>query len=289
MENLQEKPLLSIDNVYEMALPTRCGVVFDIPHSGTHYPQDFGYSCDFGTLQQAEDTLVDAIFYNTAINCGAGAIKANFARTYVDVNRAPDDIDPIMLSPASDITCNPSARSLSGHGVFHNYIKGPIPIYDRPLSPADAKHRLETYYHPYHTALQSLMAVARNNFGDALLVDCHSMSGSSLATYFAQYTPDIVLGDLDGASCSIHIRRYIQKILTDMGYRVAVNVPFKGAEILRRFGAPESGIHAIQVEISKGLYLDENNRQKEKEFQTLERNMHALIHAICATNFNQRG
>ncbi len=281
MENLQEKPLLSLHPAYEMALPTGYGVIFGIPHSGTFYPADFAYTCPLDCLQSAEDTLVDQLFYAAAINCGAGVLKANFARTYVDVNRTCDDIDPIMLDNPAAVACNPSNRSLAGHGVFHSYVKGRMPIYDAPLPSTMAAHRLNTCYHPYHTALQSLITTAQKNFGAVLLVDCHAMSPTSLTSFFAQHLPDIVVGDLDGTSCGIHIRRHIQKTLTAMGYRVAVNVPFKGAEILRRYGAPTSGVHAIQIEISKGLYLDDNGICKDKEFHVLEKNIHSLIHDIC--------
>ncbi len=217
----------------------------------------------------------------TAIASGAGAIKASFARTYVDVNRAAADIDPIMLTSPSDVTCTPSARALAGHGVFHSHIKGPTPIYDRPLTTTEANHRLNTYYHPYHTALQSLVTESRARFGKTLLLDCHSMSPSILHNFFAGQQPDIVLGDLDGTSCDIHIRRTIQKILTDMGYRVAVNVPYKGAEILRRYGTPAADVHAVQIEINKALYLETDGTLKKKDFDMLSKNMQAVIQDIC--------
>lgn len=272
-----------MDGVYEMTLPTHCGIVFDIPHSGQVYPQDFAFTCDQTILQRVTDTDVDKLFEAQAKGSGAGMLKALFPRSYVDVNRAPDDLDPISV--AAPLPLNPSEKGLAGHGVFHTYIKGKTPIYDAPLTLDEINHRLNNYYHPYYKALGDLIQTTHQQFKTALLIDCHSMPAASLARLFPGQEPDIVLGDRDGTSCNIHLRKHIQKIFTDMGYRVAVNTPYKGAEILRRFGKPAEGVHAVQIEISKALYLDEFGNKIDNKFNLLKTNIQKFVDDICAVKF----
>lgn len=276
-------PPLFQDGIYAATRPARCPVIFDIPHSGRVYPADFNFSCDAGMLRLVEDAWVDELIEAPALASGAGVLKALFPRSYVDVNRAADDLDPISV--AQPFPLNPSEKGLAGHGVFHTYIRGKMPIYDSPLTAQTINTRLNNYYYPYCKILGNLIQTTHQQFKTALLIDCHSMPAASLARLFPGQEPDIVLGDRDGTSCDVHLRKHIQRLFTDMGYRVAVNVPYKGAEILKRFGKPAEGIHAIQIEISKRLYLNESGEKIDNKFNSLKTNIQKFVDGICATKF----
>lgn len=271
-----------MESIYKTWPATKVGVIFASPHSGKDYPSDFGYDCSFSALQSVEDTSVDDLFEDSAIAYGAGFIKALFPRSYVDVNRAEDDMDPLAFERPAPDTFKPSNKGLSGHGVFHTYIKGKIPIYSRRLTQVDAKQRLEKYYVPYHQALNNIIQSTHEQYGNVFLIDCHAMSPSALDQHFSNQQPDFIIGDLDGTSCDIAIRKKIQKALIAMGYQVAINTPFKGATILKRHTDPARGFHGLQIEIHKNLYLDTGGRIIDKKFNILKGNLNKLVAEICA-------
>lgn len=272
-----------MENIYKTWPATKVGVIFASPHSGKDYPSDFGYDCSLSTLQSVEDTSVDDLFEDSAVAHGAGFIKALFPRSYVDVNRDANDMDAVAFEHPAPDSFNPSNKGLAGHGVFHTYIKGEIPIYTRRLTLTEAKQRLELYYAPYHQALGHIIKSTHEKYGNVLLVDCHAMSPSALQKHFSKsQQPDFILGDLDGTSCDIAIRKKAQKTLTNMGYQIAINTPFKGATILKRHTDPAHGIHGLQIEINKKLYLDVNGTIIDKKFNILKDNLNKLVAKICA-------
>ena len=268
----------------ENALP----LIFDSPHSGTHYPEDFDYACPFMALEQSEDKYVDDLFIN-APSLGAPLLCALFPRTYIDVNRSMDDIDEALLDKPwndPDIALNPTNRSYAGIGLIRRLIKPSLPVYNRLMSQKEIKSRIETYYTPYHHALGKLIEDAHKNFGQVWHINCHSMpSTAKQIGAYARLNPakttDFVLGDRDGTSCDIQFTHMIRDFLQSKGYRVAINNPYKGVELVERYSAPALGRHSIQIEINRALYMDEQSCAKNKNYEALKSDITALIAHIA--------
>lgn len=281
-----------IPNIFSISRPdkNRLPVVFDSPHSGTTYPDDFNYACDFDTLKTAEDTYVDDLFEH-APDHGITFLKALFPRSYVDVNRKCDDIDPELLSkdaPQIDLEMNPSPRSHAGIGLIRRLVKPGVPVYDRQLGPEEITRRIEDYYHPYHTALETLLKDAHYNYGQVWHINCHSMPASSAYPKRAiglvgnRAKPvDFVLGDRDGTSCDLSFTRALKDCIKSMGYTVSVNDPFKGVECIDKYSSPAAGYHSLQIEINKSLYLNEKTGKKLKNYNDFKNDIEKLTAFIA--------
>lgn len=265
-------------------------LIFDSPHSGTHYPKDFDHACNMSDLERAEDKHVDDLF-SAAPDHGACLLSALFPRSYIDVNRAHDDIDPELLAGEwpFDPPTNPTKRSHAGIGLLRRLVKPGEPVYDRQLSPKEIKSRIDTYYHPYHDVLKKLIEGAHYNFGQAWHVNCHSMPSSSAPNAQARglsrinplIAPDFVLGDRDGTTCDLDFTHYLRDQLKSMGYKVAINDPYKGVELVERYSSPATGRHSIQIEICRSLYLNEYTYEKSKNYKALKTDITKLI-GSCA-------
>ena len=250
------------------------------PHSGRRYPADFGFCCPFELLRQAEDIDVDELAAG-AVGCGATLLCAEFPRSYIDVNRAENDLDAAVLAEEWPEKLEPSARTLSGLGLVRRLCKGGVPMYDAPLSVATVQHRLAHYYRPYHAALERLLAARMAAFGAVWLVDCHSMPALG-GDGRARRMPDFVLGDRDGTSCDPAFTRKVHDALSDMGYSVTLNDPYKGVEILRRYGQPALGRQALQLEINRDLYRDVDTLEKTAGFSRTRQDLTRLFRKIVA-------
>jgi N-formylglutamate deformylase len=267
-------------------------LVFDSPHSGRDYPDDFRFSCDFDELEKAEDRYVDDLFA-CAPHYGAALLLAHFPRSYIDGNRASTDIDPELMKepwPHSEIA--PSARSDAGIGLIRRLVKPGMPVYDRDLSAREVLKRIKNCYEPYHDALEKLMDDAHYNFGQVWHINCHSMpSGSARPRRAigmsgrAGKESDIVLGDRDGTSCDTDFTHAMRDFLKSLGYVVTINDPFKGVELVDRYSNPARGYHSIQVEINKALYMDEEKNRKNKNYGALKMDVEKLI-GFCASWVN---
>jgi N-formylglutamate deformylase len=264
-------------------------LVFDSPHSGHHYPDDFNFACDFITLQRTEDKYVDDLF-TCVPDLGGVFLCAHAARSYIDLNRAVTDIDPELLSeewPFGPV--QPSARSDAGIGLIRRLVKPGIPVYDRDLSPEEVIHRIEKYYRPYHDTLKKLLDEAHYNFGKVWHINCHSMPAASAAPR----TPiglvggkpkqsDFVLGDRDGASGDMQFTHALREFLKELGYTVTVNDPFKGVELVRRYSNPTRGRYALQVEINKALFMNEETNEKSKDYSSLKEDIGKMVAFIAS-------
>ncbi|MDB5492412.1 MAG: N-formylglutamate amidohydrolase [Micavibrio sp.] len=255
-------------------------LIFDSPHSGHNYPDDFNHACPRDALLRAEDNEVDILFADVT-QAGASLLTALFPRTYIDVNRAEDDIDTELLAERWPGPLNPTSRSYAGIGLLRRLVKPGIPVYDRALTVAEVRARIGNYYHPYHAALRSLLDDAHYRFGKVWHINCHSMPSSSAAVTngVLSMQPDFVLGDRDGTSCDLGFTHFLRDALRTMGYRVAINNPYKGVELVRRSANPAEGRHSIQIEISKGLYWDENKNERIKNFSKLKGDIDKLVEA----------
>jgi len=250
-------------------------VVFDSPHSGTDYPQDFAYAAPFSVLRRAEDAFVDELFAAAPLH-GAGLLRALFPRSYVDPNRHEHEIDPKLLAEPWPQDLPLSPRADRGLGVVRRLVRATVPVYDRPLTVDEILLRIDSYHRPYHVALKEMLDATYAHFGAIWHVNCHSMKGA----YKGKQRADFVVGDRDGTSCDAEFTALVADTLQGLGYRVGVNSPFKGAEIIIRHGAPAQNRHSLQIEVNRALYMDEELIEKSPGFPSLKRDIDALILAV---------
>jgi N-formylglutamate amidohydrolase len=254
-------------------------LVVDSPHSGRDYPSDFAYICPSQLLRQTEDFLVDELVAG-ASGAGATTIAATFPRSYIDVNRAENDIDPAVLADAWDAPLVLSERTALGLGLVRRLCMTGVPVYAAPLPASEVKRRIEKFYRPYHAALTAAINQRLEHFGSCVLLNCHSMPSRSQDEGNTP-RPDFILGDRNGVSCDLSVTRKVADLLHDMGYSVALNAPYKGMEIVRRHGMPETGRHALQIEINRRLYMDERKLEKHDGFAVLKSNLTELFAALA--------
>jgi N-formylglutamate amidohydrolase len=244
-------------------------IVFNSAHSGRDYPERFlaMTRLDELSIRQSEDAYVDDLF-GRAPHLGAPLLRAHFPRAYLDVNREPWELDPQMFAePLSDRFNTTSPRVAAGLGTIARVVAENKPIYRERLTLEDARMRIEGIYIPYHATLQRLLTDAAQNFGVAVLIDAHSMprisrTGDRLA-------PDIVLGDRYGTTCGTGLIDLAEMVFAGAGLRVARNRPYAGGFIARTYGRPQHGIHALQVEVSRHLYMNEVTLEKNDGFNAM--------------------
>ena len=268
---------------FETVRPRRltAPLVFNSAHSGRDYPERFlaMTRLDHLSIRQSEDAWVDDLVAR-APHLGAPLLRAHFPRAYLDVNREPWELDPQMfVEPLSDRFNTTSPRVAAGLGTLARVVAENKPIYRDRLTLDDARMRIEGIYVPYHATLQRLLTEALSVFGVAVLVDCHSMPRISRGG--DRLAPDIVLGDRYGTTCAPALVDLVEMVFAGAGLRVARNRPYAGDEAARTYGRPQHGIHAIQIEISRHLYMNEVTLEKNDGFgmirQLLDRLTLALI------------
>lgn len=257
-------------------------VVFASPHSGSHYPDWFVEASllDSQSIRSSEDAFVDQLFESVP-SCGAPLLVAHAPRAFLDLNRAKDELDPALIEGVRKVGHNP--RVASGLGVIPRVVANGRPIYYGKMSRAQAHHRIDTYWRPYHTALQTLLNESRSAFGKAILIDCHSMPREAVDSSLRPGTrrPEIVLGDRFGAAAHSEIMDEVAGAFEDEGFAVARNTPFAGAYVTQTYGRPARGQHAIQVEIDRSLYMDEATITPHEGFGILRTRLSKVIARIA--------
>jgi len=244
------------------------------PHSGCIYPSDFlEQSCLTPlSLRKSEDCYVDELFLPVASE-GVPLIAARFPRAFLDVNREPYELDPeLFVEPLPDYANSQSTRVAGGLGTIARIVADGEEIYRNKLPLAAGLHRVEQLYIPFHAALAELIEQTRHRFGYAILIDCHSMPSASMAPAGGP-RPDIVLGDRFGAAADSKITRFLKECLAGLGYEVQMNRPYAGGYITEHYGRPARNIHAVQLELNRGLYLDEKTLRPTKAFEGLQRDL----------------
>lgn len=228
-------------------------LVFASPHSGRLYPEDMAATegLSVASLRSAEDAAVDRLL-GAGAAAGAVLIAGRIGRAYVDLNRAPEELDPTLIDDVS-ATQTPGLKTQAGYGVIPRLTGDGAPLYDRRLTREEAVGRIARVHQPYHEALGGLMRAARRRHGRAVLIDWHSMP--SRAT--GPNGPDVVLGDRHGTSCATDLTRRLRALFEAMGWRVALNRPYAGGYATQLWGRPEEGFEAIQIELNRRLYWDE--------------------------------
>jgi N-formylglutamate deformylase len=265
-------------------------VVYDSPHSGRTYPMDFDHAIDLTVLRQAEDTHVEALFGHVP-GQGAPLLYALFPRSYVDVNRAVDDMDVGLIEGEWPLPANPSEFTAQGIGLIWRDMGVDGPIYARKLKPDEVVKRIYFCWRPYHERLGQLIDTAHARFGVSYHINCHSMPSRDADAPEDPRSPrvDFVLGDRDGTSCDGDFVRHVRDTLVALNYKVGINAPYKGAELLRRFGNPAQGRHSLQIEINRRLYMDERTRNRNGYYGKLKKDLESLTQAITAYALDKVG
>jgi N-formylglutamate amidohydrolase len=273
--------------------------VFCSPHSGRIYPSCLRAASrlDARSLRRSEDCYVDQLF-DTVAELGAPLIAARFPRAYLDVNREPYELDPELFGrPLPNYANSQSMRVAGGLGTIARIVADAEEIYplDRRPTLGDGLTRIELLYRPFHAALAGLIRETQTAFGYAVLIDCHSMpSQAPVATgpgpQAAQHQParpQIVLGDRFGASCDSKVTRTAREALTDIGLETHLNRPYAGGFITEHYGRPFKGVHALQIEINRALYLDEVTLDRTVDFANLRGQLATVIERLFQRLPNQ--
>ncbi|MFV2053775.1 N-formylglutamate amidohydrolase [Aliiroseovarius sp. YM-037] len=263
-------------------------VVFASPHSGRDYSDSFlsqTVLCQ-QSIRTSEDAFVDLLFED-APKHGAPFLKALAPRAYLDLNRNSDELDSALIEGAGRMMHNP--RIASGLGVIPRVVASGRAIYRGKMPLTDAQARIRDIWHPYHRTLQHLMDESKRDFGEAILVDCHSMPHEAVdaISHRGLPRPDVVLGDRFGAAAHADIVAQIEDAFVSAGLNVVRNAPFAGAFITQNYGRPSRGQHAIQVEIDRSLYMNEKTIRPNGNFMALRKLIGQVTAEIAAIGRNQ--
>ena len=273
------EPKDELDTPFEILEPAECRgpVVFNSPHSGKIYPRTFLTSSrlDVMALRRSEDSFVDELILGV-VERGHPIMRAHFPRCYVDVNREPYELDPRMFDGRLPSFANTrSMRVAGGLGTVARVVGDAQEIYAQRIPVDDAIRRIESLYKPYHRALRRLFTRVHRDFGAAVLIDCHSMP-SSAGAKDERPRADVVLGDRYGTSCVPAVAEVVEDTLRGQGYVVSRNKPYAGGFITEHYGNPAVGLHAIQLEFNRALYMDERTFERSASFATLAADLELL-------------
>lgn len=254
-------------------------ILFASPHSGTLYPRDLTerLCLPLMNLRRTEDAFVDDLFA-AAPEFGATLMTANYARSYVDLNRDARELDPDMFSDGVPRVCGmPGTRVKAGLGCLPKVGSTGEVFYKAPLTKVEGLRRLQHVHDDYHEKLKGELERLMVDWPEAIMVDCHSMPSRQPGR---PKMPDIVLGDRFGSSCSGRLTSLVERYFRRCGYSVARNAPYAGGYITRAYGRPKRGVHVLQIEINRGLYLDETAVEKGAGFVAVQQDMTGLIEAL---------
>ena len=272
-------------------LPGSTPLVLDSPHSGTQYPDDFGSALDLATLRRAEDTHVEKI-YAFAPALGVTWVEAHFPRIYLDANRDTTELDTSLLDGdwPDPISTDPKVLSKVrlGKGLIWKFTDQGEPIYQRQLTVAEVRARIDRCWRPYHAAVAQAIDAAHARHGYSIHINCHSMpaiSASHATDFPGLVHADFVVGDRDGTTASPALSALVCEHLRERGYSVEYNHPYKGVELVRRYSAPAQHRHSIQLEINRKLYMDESTLAMHPEgMARLQGDLKALTEKLLGTD-----
>lgn len=265
------------DATYDLQRPRDWlgGVIIASPHSGRCYPDWFlaESRLDTQNLRSSEDAFVDRLI-QPALEHGAVTLSSRVPRSMVDLNRSPDEMDPLVVSGA--VPRNMSPRIMAGLGVIPRVVSQGRAIHDRPIPREEADLRISRLWHPYHDALKALLDESVARFGGAVLIDMHSMPRDALA-HLPRPRPDFVLGDRNGVSASPRISAGVADAVAAEGFRLRRNSPFAGAYITAAYGRPRENIHVVQLEMDRSLYMDERRIEPRADFDAFAARFAGII------------
>ena len=259
-------------------------IVFASPHSGTAYPTDFiaNSPLDLLALRRSEDSYVDRLF-SSAPEHGLPLLRAIFPRAFIDPNREPFELDPSMFEDTLPGYVNTgSMRVTAGLGTIPRVVSSGKEIYSDKLQFSEAAQRINNIYRPYHKMLKTLLDNTRQKFGCYVLIDCHSMPsvGGAHDPDAGHHRPDIVLGNCFATACNEYVINFVEKIFEGFGYRVSRNKPFAGGFTTHHYGSPQGGLHALQIEINRALYMDEKSIKPNEGIKKLNDDISEMIESL---------
>lgn len=269
---------------YEVLHPdrNRSCVVFASPHSGRNYAGSFLRQTvlDEHAIRSSEDAFVDLLF-DCAPRFGASFIKAGAPRSYLDLNRAPEELDPAVIEGVARQGHNP--RVASGLGVIPRVVANGRAIYRGKLRHEEAQLRIDRYWRPYHAKLQELLSEAHRRHGQAVLLDCHSMPHEAMdgVARSGMRRPDVVLGDRFGAASGGEVVDRVEAAFVAAGFVVTRNTPFAGAYITQAYGRPSRGQHAVQIEIDRALYMNERLIRPNGNFEAVRAALQTVVAEVA--------
>jgi N-formylglutamate deformylase len=274
-----------LDPPFEILEPDkgRSPLLFNSPHSGRVYPSEFliASKLDLAALRRSEDSFVDELFAGV-VGRGHPLMRAHFPRCYVDVNREPYELDPRMFEGRLPSFANTrSMRVAGGLGTVARVVGDSQEIYGQRLPVDDALRRIEALYKPYHRALRRLFTRTHRDFGAAVLIDCHSMP-SVAGSRDERPRADVVLGDRYGTSCAPAVSETIETTLRALGYTTSRNKPYAGGFITEHYGNPVAGLHSLQLEINRALYMDERRYERRAAFAEVAADLVTLADRLAA-------
>ena len=285
MSPFMSQPKDELDPPFEVLEPARWRgpVLFNSPHSGKVYPRAFlaASRLELATLRRSEDSFVDELAFGV-VHRGYPLMRAHFPRCYVDVNREPYELDPRMFEGRLPSFANTrSMRVAGGLGTVARVVGEAQEIYGHRIPVDEAIRRIEGLYKPYHRTLRRLFTRMQRDFGAAILIDCHSMP-SSTGSKDERPRCDVVLGDRYGTSCVNVIAEAAEVTLRAQGYSVSRNKPYAGGFITEHYGNPAAGLHAVQLEINRALYMDERRFERSSSFGRLAADLEQLADSLAA-------
>lgn len=254
------------------------------PHSGRAYPNAFlaASRLDPHTLRRSEDCFVDDLLEGAASR-GVTLLAADFPRAFCDVNRGQWELDPTMFADRLPAWCNTrSARVGAGFGTIARLVASGQPIYSDKLLFADAETRIRSCWQPYHAALSDLIDGIRTGHGRCILLDFHSMPIDEAPPPRSRPEANFILGDAHGTSCDPLLPRMAQHFLEKAGYCVRRNDPYAGGYVTRHYGRPRQGVHALQIEIGRSLYMNQRDYTALPSFAAIRTLMSALLDHLVA-------
>ena len=274
------------DHPFTITCPERQTLpfVFASPHSGRHYPASFVARSRLAplALRRSEDAFVDEIF-SSVVGLGAPLIAARFPRAFLDANRAPSEFDNTMFAGTLPFAVDSqSPRVTAGLGVIPRVVRDGAEIYREKLSTGEAETRMARLYRPYHDALAKLIADTREQFGFAILIDCHSMPSAAAV-------PDVIVGDRYGVSAAPLLTRLAEHAFETRGFSVARNTPYAGGHTTHLHGRRGGPVQALQIEISRALYLDEERIVPSAQFESLRARVGDALRALLSADLSTIG
>ncbi|MGY8985507.1 MAG: N-formylglutamate amidohydrolase [Sphingomonadales bacterium] len=257
-------------------------LVFDSPHSGDIYPHSFYTPVPLDILKTGWDAFVEDL-WSDCLGVGASLIEAHFPRTYIDPNRAPDDIDLSLIEGDWKGPINPTKYSKRGMGLIRRFALPNIEMYSGALSIEEVEARINNYHTPYHKALQDRLDTLHSKFGAVYHIDCHSMKskGNAMNIDNGISRPDVVLGDGDGKCAESGFTHLVRDAFRSKGYSVQINDPYKGGYIIKHYSNLSENRNSIQIEINRALYMDEKKFERNGKFSHLKNDLSDITKIIA--------
>src|SRR6202158_679476 len=268
----------------------RAPIIFNSPHSGSAYPHEFlnASRIELAALRRSEDSFMDELIGGLS-DRGFAVVPVNFPRSYIDVNREPYELDPRMFSGRLPSFANTrSMRVAGGLGTIPRVVGDGQEIYRERLAVDDALARIEALYKPYHRALRRLVNKGHQAFGTVVVVDCHSMPSIGVSRDEPR-RPDVGIGDRYGTSCAGLLPDMVEETMSRLGYSGGRNKPYAGGFIIDDYGYPASGLHTIQLELNRAIYMDERRRERGPRFAQVVKDFAALADALAAVPLGDLG